>query len=87
MPHLIHDMVRHMAVESPVARRIGYELDRPSLPDANENSRFRPLGGKWNLSTVSCGDPEMMTVNVQRMVVHRAQVTESNAHFITGLAN
>ena len=39
------------------------------------------------LSAVGRGDPEVITVDMHRMMVHRAQVAQTDPNPISGLAN
>jgi hypothetical protein len=87
MSHLIHNMMRHVAMDCPIPRRVGYEFDIARLPDANQNRRFRSLRGKRNVPSVSARDSEVITVNVQRVMIHRAEVAETDANLIAGLAD
>ena len=85
--HLVHDVVRHMAVEGPVAGRIGDKLDSARLPDRDQHGRFRPLRRQGDILAVGRGDAEVIPVDVDRVVVHGAQVAQTDAHLIAGFAH
>ena len=74
MPHLIHDVMGHVAVKCPVAGSIGDEFDVACLSDGNQSRCFGPLGRKRDVLAVRRRDSEVMTVDVHRVMVHRAQV-------------
>ena len=70
----------------PVARLVGDELDVARAADADEHRRLGPLRRERDVAAVGRGDLEVVAVQVDRVVVHRAQVAEADAHAVAGLA-
>ena len=87
MPHLIHHVMGHVAVKRPIAGRVCNEFDVARLSDPDQHRRFRPLRRKRNITAIGCRDPEVITMDVYRVMIHRAQVAQSDANSIPGLAN
>src|SRR5581483_1294436 len=78
VPHLVHDVVRHVAVHGPVTRIVGDELDRACAADGHQHGRLRPLTGFRNLPAVGLGDLEVVAVKMDGMVIHRGQVADAD---------
>ena len=68
VPHLVHDMVRHMAVEAQSPGVVG-DRSMCAFAGPDQHSRFRPLRRQRDIFTVGCRDAMMLPVDVDRMVV------------------
>ena len=79
--HRVHRVMRLVAMECPVARAIGGELDRAHLAHRDIGRHFRPARGRRNPAAVGTRDFEAVAVQVDRMVRHR-QVAEANPHAV-----
>ena len=77
--HLVHVVVRQVAVQHPVAGIVGDELDIARLRNADEHSVARPPRGFGNPAAFGAGDVEGLAVQMHRMMVH-AKVHEADAH-------
>ena len=81
--HLVHHVVRLVAVERPVARVIRGELDVARRSRRHVHRGLRPPGRLRNRPGVGSGDVEGMPVNVDRVRVH-GQVRQADTHAIAG---
>src|SRR5690606_10301134 len=84
VPHLVHHVMGHVAVHGPVPRRVGDELDGAGAPGGHQHGRLGPLTRGGDAPAVGLGDVERVAVQVDRVVIHRAQVAEAQAHALTG---
>jgi len=80
-------VVCEMAVHRPVPGRIGDKLNISCRAHRYQNGRFRPLRRFRNATSVGCRDLERIAVQVDRMVVHRAQIPKSHADPLTRADN
>lgn len=76
--HGVHGVMALVAVERPVAGRVGHELDGARLAGHDRDRRLRDPGRSRDLATVALDDPEAVAVNVQRVARH-AQVRAADA--------
>ena len=83
--HVIHHVVNHVAMEHPVAGVVGDELEVGCLSDSDQ------LIVAWNPcrfrdpSTLMTGYPERMTVQVDRVMLHRSKIHETHSHSLAML--
>ena len=77
--HLVHVVVREMAVEHPVAGIVGDEFDVACLRNADEHGVARPPRRLRDAAAFGAGDVEGVAVQVHRVMVH-AEVHEPDAH-------
>ena len=75
----------HVAVHRPVAGIVGDEFDRPCAAYRHKDRRFRPLTASGICATVRLGDLPRMAVNVDRVVIHRREIAEADAHAVAEL--
>ena len=80
MSHLIHYVMSHVAMKSPIAGRVGNEFDVARLSNPDHNRRFRPLRRKRNITTIGCRYPEVITMDVYRVMIHRTQIAQPDAN-------
>ena len=72
MTHLVHDVMGHVAMQGPIAGGIGDELNRAGCSHRNQRGYLRPPRRLWNHAAIGLGNPELMPMQVDRMVVHGA---------------
>jgi hypothetical protein len=81
MAHCVHRVVRFVAVEGPVARRIGHELDCAHLADGDVGRHLGPARRLRHPAAIRASDLEAVPVQVDRVVRHR-QVAHADAHLV-----
>ena len=79
MPHRSHRVVRLVAVERPVARRIRDELERAHLAHRHVHCHFGPSSLFRNPAAIGAGDREVDAVQMNRVIGH-GEVAHANAH-------
>jgi hypothetical protein len=82
--HRAHRVVRHVAVEGPVAGHRD-ELEVARLADADDLGDLRRHCAARPAAAVAAGDLELHAVHVDRVVPHR-QVADADAHALAGAA-
>jgi len=85
--HLVHRVVGHVAVQRPVAGGAGDELDGAGGADRDEHGGLGDASGGRDGAAVGSDQLEGMTVEVEWVVVHRAEVAEPDANQITDLGD
>ena len=76
--HLVHHVVRQMAVQHPVAGIVRDELNGAALRNADEHCVAGPPGGLRDAAAFGSGDVEGVSMEVHGVVVH-AEVDEPDA--------
>ena len=87
MSHLIHDVMGHVAVKCPIAGSVGDELDVRVCPTATRTVASGHWAESGILFAVGRRHSEMITVDMHRMMISRAQITQAKPDLISGLAN
>jgi hypothetical protein len=80
--HLVHHVVGHVAVHRPVAGLVGDELDVAGAADRDEDGGLGPLRRDRERAAVGRHDLEVVAVQVDRVVIHGAQVAEADPHAV-----
>ncbi len=81
--HGIHGVVRFVAVEGPVARVVGDELDGAHLPHGNVHRHFGPARALGDPAAIGADHFEHMAVQVNGVVGH-GEVAHADAHALAG---
>src|SRR5664279_6163977 len=87
MSHLIHSVMSHVTMQSPVPRCACDKLDHAHRAHRYQHGGLRDTSARWHGSTIGCDDLERVTMEVDRMVIHRTQVAEPNADAVANLGN
>ncbi len=79
MSHGVHGVMRLVAMEGPVSRRVGDEFDGADRAYRHVDRRLRPLRALRHPAAVGAADREMMAVQMDRVVGH-GEIGDPDAH-------
>src|ERR1700682_1150262 len=77
--------MRHVAMHRPVAGIVGNEFNGARAADLNEHGRFDLLRRLGNLPAVGFYNAKTVAVQMHRMMIHRAQIHETETDAIAQL--
>ena len=86
VPHLVHHVMGHVAMHRPVAGLVGDELDGPRLPNGDQHGRLELLRRLGDLSAVGLRHAKLIAVQVDRVMVHRGDIRDPDAHALVRAA-
>src|SRR5690606_18274674 len=85
--HLVHDVVGHVAMHSPVTWGVGYELDVARSAGGHQHGGLWPLRRQRHDTAVGSDYLEVVSMQVDRMVIHRTQVAKTDSNAFAELAH
>ena len=85
VPHRVHGVVRHVAVQGPVTGHRN-ELQVASLTNADDLCDLAAPLRSWPTSAIAAGDLEARPMHVDRVIPH-GQIADANAHALTRARN
>src|SRR5687768_18572857 len=77
--HLVHHVVRQVAMKHPVTHVFGIELDVPGLSDTDQDSVLSGETVDGSAARLGSGHDKLVAMQMDRMVVH-ADVDEPDPH-------
>ncbi len=82
MAHGVHGVVGLVAMERPIAGRVGHHVEGAYCANGNIYRCLRPLRAFRHPAAVGTGHREAVTMQMDRMMIHRSKVSEADPDLV-----